>query len=136
MVLDPCYAPGYRNFDVCFLFCCALESSYLGRLSAIKVQLELEYFDCEWVKNLPKRIYLKTNMCFKISTKNTFQIQEFSKSFTERYEEISTEVYEKSTTVLPIQISRFIPVYSKEISYFSQEMHTAWKIKCIYLSIK
>ena len=30
------------NFDVCFLFCCALESSYLGRLSAIKVQLELE----------------------------------------------------------------------------------------------
>ena len=26
VVLDPCYAPGYRNFDVCFLFCCALES--------------------------------------------------------------------------------------------------------------
>ena len=43
MVLDPCYAPGYRNFDVCFLLCCALESSYLGRLSAIKVQLELEF---------------------------------------------------------------------------------------------
>ena len=42
MVLDPCYAPGYRNFDVCFLFCCALKSSCLGRLSAIKVQLELE----------------------------------------------------------------------------------------------
>ena len=43
MVLDPCYAPGYRNFDVCFLLSCALESSYLGRLSAIKVELELEF---------------------------------------------------------------------------------------------
>ena len=43
VVLDPCYVPGYRNFDVCFLgFFCALESSCLGRLSAIKVQLELE----------------------------------------------------------------------------------------------
>ena len=42
VVLDPCYAPGYRNFDV-FLFCCALESSCLGRLSAIKVELELTY---------------------------------------------------------------------------------------------
>ena len=30
VVLDPCYAPGYRNFNVCFLFCCALESSCLG----------------------------------------------------------------------------------------------------------
>ena len=43
VVLDPFYAPGYRNFDVCFLFCCALESSCLERLSAIKVQLELEF---------------------------------------------------------------------------------------------
>ena len=33
-------------------------------------------------------------------------------------------MYEKSTTVLPIQISRFIPVSSKEIFYFSQEMHS------------
>ena len=40
VVLDPSYVPGYRNFVDCFLFCCALESSCLGRLSAIKVQLE------------------------------------------------------------------------------------------------
>ena len=42
MVLDPSYLPGHRIFDDCFLFCCALESSCLGRLSAIKVQLELK----------------------------------------------------------------------------------------------
>ena len=84
--------------------------------------MNMQYFDCEWVKNLPKHIYLKTNMCSKISTTNRFQIQEFSiasESLTERYEEISTEMYEKSTTVLPIQISRFIPVSSKEIFYLN-----------------
>ena len=46
LVLDPSYFPGYRNFVGCFLFRCALESSYLGRLSAIKVQLELEFMAC------------------------------------------------------------------------------------------
>ena len=40
-IFDPSYVPGYRYFDDCFLFCCALESSCLGRLSAIKVQLEI-----------------------------------------------------------------------------------------------
>ena len=34
--------PWIQNFVDCFLFCCALESSCLGRLSAIKVHLELE----------------------------------------------------------------------------------------------
>ena len=42
-MLDPSYVPGYRNSVDCFLFCCALESSCLGRLSAIRVQLELEF---------------------------------------------------------------------------------------------
>ena len=44
MVLDPSYASGYWNFVDCFLFCCALESSCVGRLSATKVQLELNIF--------------------------------------------------------------------------------------------
>ena len=39
----PSYVPGYRIFYDCFLFFCSLESSCLGRLSAIKVQLELEF---------------------------------------------------------------------------------------------
>ena len=38
----PLLCPWTQNFVGCFLFCCALESSCLGRLSAIKVQLELE----------------------------------------------------------------------------------------------
>ena len=38
----PLLCPWTQNFVDCFLFCCALESSCLGRLSAIKVQLELE----------------------------------------------------------------------------------------------
>ena len=38
----PLLCPWTENFVDCFLFCCALESSCLGRLSAIKVQLELE----------------------------------------------------------------------------------------------
>ena len=39
----PLLCPWTQNFVDCFLFCCALESSCLGRLSAIKVQLELEF---------------------------------------------------------------------------------------------
>ena len=38
----PLLCPWTQNFVDCFLFCCALESSCLGRLSAIKVPLELE----------------------------------------------------------------------------------------------
>ena len=38
----PLLCPWTQNFVDCFLFCCPLESSCLGRLSAIKVQLELE----------------------------------------------------------------------------------------------
>ena len=45
VVLDPSYASGYWNFVDCFLFSCALESSCKGRLSAIKVELELELID-------------------------------------------------------------------------------------------
>ena len=42
MALPECFLLPHLNFDVCLLLSCALESSYLGRLSAIKVQLELE----------------------------------------------------------------------------------------------
>ena len=48
MVLDPSYVSGYRNFVDCFLFCCGLESSCMGRLSAIKIQLELELCVSVW----------------------------------------------------------------------------------------
>ena len=47
MVLDCSYVSGYWNFVGCFLFCCALESSCMGRLSAIKVKLELVKFTCK-----------------------------------------------------------------------------------------
>ena len=70
MVLDPCYAPGYRNFDVCLLLSCALESSYLGRLSAIKVQLELELTGSEIHQNktlqFDQNLRKKTRKKFKI----------------------------------------------------------------------
>ena len=52
----PLLCPWTQNFVDCFLFCCALESSCLGRLSAIKVQLELElelelsYFESNFIE--------------------------------------------------------------------------------------
>ena len=46
----PLLCPWTQNFVDCFLFCCALESSCLGRLSAIKVQLELELGKCVYCK--------------------------------------------------------------------------------------
>ena len=119
--------------------------------------MNMAYFDCEWIKDLPKHIYLKTNMCSKSSTTKRFQNQDFltasettkrfqnqdfltasettkrfqnqdfltaSESLTERNDKISTEVYEKSSTFLPLQTSTFNSVYSKKISYFSQEVHS------------
>ena len=89
--------------------------------------MNMSYFDCEWIKDLPKQIYLKTNMCSKSSTTKRFQNHEFltaSESLAEGNDKTSTEVYEKSSTVLPLQTSTFSPVSSKEISYFSQEVHS------------
>ena len=63
---------------------------------------------------------------FKFFNNKKNQLQEFltaSDYLTERYEKISTEVNEKTTTFFPILISKFISVPSKKISYFSEEVH-------------
>ena len=101
-----------------------MDNVQMINLEMLKKLPDLRYLTLMNMQYIPKHIYFKTNMYSKISTTNIFQIQEASESLTERYEKISTEVYQKSTTVLPIQISRFIPVSSNEISYFSQEMHS------------
>ena len=99
--------------------------------------MNMAYFDCEWIKDLPKHIYLKTNMCPKSSTTKRFQNQDFltaSESLAERNDKTSTEVYEKSSTVLPLQTSTFNSVYSKKISFFSQEVYSNTPSKLEFLT--
>ena len=40
--------------------------------------MNMQYFNSDWVKDLPKHIYLKTNMCPKNSPTKQIPIQEFS----------------------------------------------------------
>ena len=72
--------------------------------------MNMQYFNCKWLKDLPKHIYLRTNMCSRNSTTTQIETEEFltaPDSLSERYEKLSTEIYKNSTTVFPILIYSF-----------------------------
>ena len=63
--------------------------------------MNMDYFNCNWLENLPEHIHLRSNMCY--STGGHIERLELStvrQSFSEIYNHISTQIdeYQKSST--------------------------------------
>ena len=58
VVLDPCYAPGYRNFDVCFFVLSRLRVLLFGEIKRYKSPIRIRMFP------FSVRKYAKLGMCF------------------------------------------------------------------------
>ena len=67
--------------------------------------MNMEYFNCNWLENLPEHIHLRSNMCY--STRGHIESLELStvrQSFSEIYNHISTQIDEyqnSSTKIVP-----------------------------------
>ena len=62
--------------------------------------MNMEYFNCKWLENLPEHIHLRSNMCYSRGHIESLELSTVRQSFSEIYNHISTQIdeYQKSST--------------------------------------